>query len=144
MNNKVQLCIRVDCHCYFCQDWGIPLWLCVVPHRFGRRGGISTMTVTATWWTSLNYMCFFSASCFHPVTLGLTATEDFTDLTHLTLQRGCASIRQCACIGNYMVSAYFKPGDRTITWQSVSLGWLSWLFFIDEWTNPNVLIRQYF
>ena len=37
---KVRLCIRVDCHRYFYQDWGIPLGLCVVPLRFGRGGGI--------------------------------------------------------------------------------------------------------
>ena len=36
------------------------------------------VTVTATWLMLLIYMCFFSASCFHPVTVDLTATEDFT------------------------------------------------------------------
>ena len=48
------------------------------------------VTATATWWMSLNYICF-SVSCFHPMTWDLTATED--DNPPLQKRHVCASIR---------------------------------------------------
>ena len=60
------------------------------------------------------YTCFFSVSCFHPVTLDVTATEDLTNLSPApengAVHLGALSVGNSTADENFEISYIRKMG----------------------------------